>query len=327
MRTTVPLSWPLTLGLACLALAACSNSSAADVADPSTVVSTTPATTAASTAADGTIVNTWVGPAADLTALPIGTDHVSTTAAAVGGLYVCDGGNPNGGGAFTAGPWLDEAAGTWDLTQKVSVQGAVSWPMARYSETVEGGLRVIASNGLPVGSVTGTFPVAADDPAFSYDRNPNTIAETALSVSLPITPPASDTPACLGKGIIGVLRNGVALFAPVDELNRDAVAYETQDQCDGHPQQSSTYHYHDIPSCVRDASTGASTVVGFAYDGYPIVIERDAAGDLPTNADLDECHGRTSPILLDGEVVTTYHYSATYEFPYFIGCFHGTTGA
>jgi hypothetical protein len=38
------------------------------------------------------------------------------------------------------------------------------------------------------------------------------------------------------------------------------------------------------------------------------VVERDAAGDLPTNADLDECHGRTSPILLDGEVVTMYHY-------------------
>ena len=45
--------------------------------------------------------------------------------------------------------------------------------------------------------------------------------------------------------------------------------------------------------------------------------------DLPTNADLDECHGRTSPVLLDGEVVTTYHYSATHEFPYFIGCYRG----
>ena len=72
-----------------------------------------------------------------------------------------------------------------------------------------------------------------------------------------------------------------------------------------------------------DASKGASTVVGFARDGFPIVVERDAAGDLPTNADLDECHGRTSPVLLDGEVVTTYHYAATHEFPYFIGCFRG----
>lgn len=53
-------------------------------------------------------------------------------------------------------------------------------------------------------------------------------------------------------------------------------------------------------------------------------VERDASGGLPTNADLDRCHGRTSPVLLDGEVVTTYHYSATLEFPYFIGCFTGT---
>ena len=66
-------------------------------------------------------------------------------------------------------------------------------------------------------------------------------------------------------------------------------------------------------------------MVGWAYDGYPIVVERDAAGNLPTDADLDECHGRTGPVLVDGQVVTTYHYSATLEFPYTLGCFHGTS--
>jgi hypothetical protein len=54
------------------------------------------------------------------------------------------------------------------------------------------------------------------------------------------------------------------------------------------------------------------------------VVERDAAGNLPNNADLDVCHGRTSPILEDGEIVTTYHYDATLEYPYTVGCFHGT---
>lgn len=72
------------------------------------------------------------------------------------------------------------------------------------------------------------------------------------------------------------------------------------------------------------ASKGSSTVVGFAVDGFPIVVERDAAGELPTNADLDQCHGRVSPILLDGKVTDIYHYSATREFPYFIGCLKGT---
>ena len=62
-------------------------------------------------------------------------------------------------------------------------------------------------------------------------------------------------------------KRGVSLFSPLDEANRDAVAYETQDKCDGHPQQTSVYHYHDIPSCIRNAATSASTVVGYAYDG------------------------------------------------------------
>ena len=171
-----------------------------------------------------------------------------------------------------------------------------------------------------MGVVTGTLPIAATDPAYAYDRNPNSIAASAISLSLPVSPA---TPGCLTKGTVGVLENGVALFAPVDERNRDAVAYETQDQCDGHPQQSNTYHYHDVPSCVVEASAGPSTVVGYAKDGFPIVVERDGAGALPTNDDLDECHGRTSPIVLDGQVVSMYHYSATYEFPYFIGCFRG----
>ena len=272
------------------------------------------------------IVNEWVGPAADPMALPLGTSHVSTAAAAIGDLFVCDAGVANAPGAFAVGPWIDEAAGTWDATQKIPVQGEVSWPMAQYSEFVDGGSRTIESNGLPVGSVTGVFPIAADDPAYAFDRNPNSIAETEINVTLPASPVAGDA-ACLPKGTIGVLKNGVALFAPVDAGNRDAAAYETQDVCDGHPQQSSTYHYHTIPSCIRSSAVGASTVVGFAHDGFPIVVERDAGGALPTNADLDECHGRTSMIVLDGVVVEMYHYSATLEFPYFIGCYRGEPAA
>ena len=324
----------------CLALVACggttATSSSATVTDPvatsaagaptTDAATTDPATTDAATTdpVGDSIVNVWSGPAADLTALPIGTGLVSTDDAAVGGLFVCDAGNPNGGGAFAVGPWIDEAAGTWDLTGKVYVEGEINWPMADYSETVEGDTRRIVSNGLPVDTITGVFPIAADDPAYSYDRNPNTIAEAAVDLSLPVSPTVADTPSCLPKGTIGVFRNGVVAFASVDAMNRDAVAYETQDGCDGHPEMSSTYHYHDVPSCLLQSTVGASTVVGFASDGFPIVVERNEAGELPTNDDLDECHGRTSPILLDGEIVEMYHYSATYEFPYFVGCYRGT---
>lgn len=302
--------------VATVALSACSGSSTSS----GSVTTTTVASTSEST---GSIVNRWVGPPADTSKLPIGTSKVSLTTPSIGGLYACAAGNPRGGGAHAAGPWLDEAAGTWDLSKKIAVQGAVAWPMASYTESITGSTRAITSNGLPVGVVTGTFPIAANDPAYAYDRNPNRIASNDVTVSLPVNPTTAATPTCLGKGRIGILKNGVSLFASLDELNRDAVAYETQDSCDGHPQQTSVYHYHDIPSCIRDAAKGASTVVGFAYDGYPIVVERDAAGNLPTNADLDRCHGRTSLIELDGKLVETYHYSATYEFPYFIGCFTG----
>ena len=290
-------------------------------AGPSTVDVSIPSATEVGPA--GNVVNTWVGPSVDITKLPIGTDKVSLTGPAVGGLFACDAGFAGGGGAHAAGPWIDEAAGTWNLSAKVSVRGEVSWPMATYSEVIEGTSRVISSNGLPVDEITGEFPIAPDDPAYAYDRNPNRIAGNEVEVVLPLNPAVAPTATCLGKGGVGVLKNGVSLFAPIDERNRDAAAYETQDECDGHPQQTSVYHYHEIPSCIRDASVGSSTVVGFAFDGFPIVVERDGNGNLPTNADLDECHGRISRIELDGAVVETYHYSATFEFPYFIGCFKG----
>jgi hypothetical protein len=324
----------LVTGLALLVVACGSDGNSndpapnSDTAVESSVSVVTSAADSATTVADAasgqsSIVNSWVGPASDLTALPIGTSLVSTTGPSVGGLFACDAGNPNGGGAFAVGPWIDETAGTWDLTSKVTVSGEIPWPTAEYSETIDGSNRIISSNGLPVDTITGVFPIAPDDAAYSYDRNPNSIGESAISITLPLAPITADTPSCLPKGTIGVFRNGVAAFASVDALNRDAVAYETQDDCDGHPQMSSTYHYHNIPVCLMDATVGSSTVVGFAYDGFPIVVERDAAGNLPTNADLDECHGRLSPINLDGTVVEMYHYSATYEFPYFIGCFRG----
>ena len=297
------------------------------IVTPVTAPEATQATTQAITApvaGDGGVVNVWSGATVDPTALPLGDGSISTTGGGVGALHVCTSGRPGGFGAHTAGPWIDRANGTWDSTTKVKVQGEVSWPQASYLEQVEADQRVIVTNNLPTQQMTGTFPIAVDDPAFQYDRNPNAIAEQTFTVSLPAAPTVADRPSCLPRGAIGVLRNGVYLFAAVDEANRDAVAWETQDLCDGHPEQSGSYHYHGIPSCLIEAASGPSTVVGFALDGFPIVVERDAEGNLPTNADLDECHGRTSPILLDGEMVETYHYSATLEFPYVIGCFRAT---
>jgi hypothetical protein len=278
-------------------------------------------------ASDTTIVNVWSGATVDPTKLPLGDSLVTKTGPAKDHLYVCSSGPGGPAGASSAGPWIDQADGTWDLTQKLSVTGEKSWPAAQYGESVSGSVRTLVTNGLPVATLTGTFPIAPSDPAYKYDRNPNTISSVSLKYALPVSPTAAASPSCLPMGAIGLLRNGVAIFAPVDEGLRDAVAWETQDSCQGHPQMQGEYHYHDVSSCLQSATTGSSTVVGWAADGYPIVVERDAQSRLPTNVDLDECHGRTSPVLLDGTVVTTYHYSATLEFPYALGCFHAAPTA
>ena len=90
---------------AALALSSCSSSSNSSNSDSTTT-----------SVASEKIVNTWAGPPADTTKLPVGTSKVSLTGPSVGGLFACDAGNSRGGGAQKAGPWIDEAVGTWDLT-------------------------------------------------------------------------------------------------------------------------------------------------------------------------------------------------------------------
>lgn len=277
------------------------------------------------TSPPGTIItNRWKKAGSVLlTTLPLGDTKVSTKGATVGWLYACSAGDASIGGSNVDGPWIHGT--TWDFTTKIAVAGNHSWPTAKFDIQVSAGQRVINTNDLPTGQQTGTFPIASDDPAYKYDANPNTIGSSAShTITLPVSPTENSTPNCLGGGSVGVLLNGVFLYDALDGPGRDAVAHEEQDLCQGHPDQSGEYHYHQIPTCLRDHARGTSTIVGWANDGYPIVVERDAAGNLPNNEDLDVCHGRTSPITLDGVLKTTYHYSATLEFPYSIGCFHGT---
>jgi hypothetical protein len=228
-------------------------------------------------------------------------------------------------GGGHSGNWINAANNTWNSKTKVSVEGAVAWPDASYSATVSGANRVITTNDLPEHDTTGIFPIALSDPAHQYDGNPNHIGVQNVSYTLPLNPGAANTPGCTTLGAIGVLNNGVLLYNGLDASGRDAVAHETQDSCNGHPDGGDHYHYHDIPSCILATATGSSTLVGYALDGYGIYVERDSQGNLPSNADLDECHGRTSSVTWNGAVASVYHYDATLEYPYTVGCFHGTS--
>ncbi len=214
---------------------------------------------------------------------------------------------------------------TWDSTAKPHVEGSQSWPQATYSEATENATRVITSGDLPTKQITGTFPIAQTDPAYQYDHNPNTIEQKTVDLRVPLNPTTAATPTCVDMGPVGVLKNGVFLYNAIDAAGGDAAAHETQDDCDGHPDGADAYHYHDIPSCLLSSAPKAgSTLIGYALDGYGIYIERDASGNLPSNADLDACHGRTSTVMWNGKRQQIYHYDATLEFPYSVACYRGT---
>ncbi len=262
--------------------------------------------------------------------LPIGDGKVTTSGPQRGYVYRCGSGMapPGGGGAFADGPWI-RADGTYDLTAKAIVDGAVRWPTARFKIRLTATRRVFGGNGLPEKQTTGVFPIQAGDDAYQYDRNPNSIRAGSVAYSLPRHPKRAASPSCLSEGAIGIARNGVAIFDGLDALQRDAVAHEVQDACGGHPQQQGVYHYHSIPACLLagESTKRPSGLVGFALDGFPIYGPRGAGGRLLTNADLDACHGRVGRVRLDGRVQRIYHYHATLEYPYTLGCFRGAEQA
>src|SRR5690606_39007755 len=101
-------------------------------------------------------------------------------------------------------------------------------------------------------------------------------------------------------------------------------AYHMLDDCWGHPHDNGLYHYHSVTTCLDDIWEGGhSKLVGYAFDGFGIYGHYGEEGQVLTNADLDECHGHTHEIEWDGEMRSMYHYHATWEFPYAIGCYRG----
>lgn len=258
----------------------------------------------------------------DLTHLPLGDGNYSTSAKK-GYVYSCMT-SFNGGGAFTQGPWIDATNNTWDLTQKAQVDGSVSWPNASWNISTNGQTRTLTGNDLPRNHTTGTYPISSSDDAYSYDRNPNSIAAHTISLTLPTTPTFLDAPQCVG-GEVGMMLSGVLIFNAFDAGGRDAVAMEVQDHCQGHPQEGSYYHYHGWSSCLEDKTeaTQHSALVGYAFDGFGIFGLKGDGGNELTSEDLDECHGHTHEVSWDGQTKSIYHYHMTQDFPYSVGCFRG----
>jgi len=276
---------------------------------------------AASPSGSGSSGTSTTASPTDLTRLPIGDGKYLTTAQA-GYVDSCQT-TFNGGGATSTGAWYDAASGTFDLTIKPVVQGRVAWPSHAYSATIVGAIRQLVTNDLP-NHTTGTFPIAASDPAHQYDGNPNSIHSQALQYNVPANPAIAASATCLSLGPIGVMSSGVVLYNALDAGGRDAVAHEILDSCSGHPDRSGSYHYHSFTSCIADNASGHSALMGYARDGFGIYGVHDSDGSLMTDAKLDACHGHSHAILWDGVTQTLYHYHLTYEYPYTLGCYKGT---
>jgi len=251
------------------------------------------------------------------TTLPLGDYKYTTSIPKQGYVYLCHIAT-GGQGAQGTPTWI--SGNVWYPNEKVAVEGSVSWPNATYSMTISGDMRIIKSNGLPTDHPTGIFPIQKTDPAYQFDENPNSIVAQNYDYELPVDPTMLATPDCI-YGEVGIMNDGIPLFDGFDAEYRDAVAHETLDQWNGHPDQDGVYHNHGFEQ--GPVKESVSTVVGYAFDGYPITGSLLPNGNYLHTADLDECHGITSTVTLDGKSVTMYHYVLTQDFPYTVSCFRG----
>ena len=254
----------------------------------------------------------------DLTRLPIGDGRLSDEPES-GAIWLCNQQFPDRN--VHIGPWINDD-GTFDYTSKVVVEGMVLWD-GNLEITLEGNLRVIAGNGLP-DHPTGRFPADRLSEAYQIDPNRNSILSQVLKIELLAIPTQANRTSCLRLGVVGVMLTGGTFFNALDAIGLDAVAHEVRDACDGHPQGAGIYHYHSLTPCIEDVGSGHSGLVGYAFDGFGIYGFRGEGGKLLTNTDLDECHGHAHPVMWDGIEIALYHYHASREYPYTLGCYRGT---
>lgn len=252
--------------------------------------------------------------------LRLGDKYLSTTHAKKGYLYACRAGNPSAPGSTTSRiTWINWENQSWNFLKKPWLpSGSFKSTKGRYTERVSGKKRIIKVNNLPVDRKIGNWPMTKYSTLTRIDRNPGTPSRRNFTFSLSKNPKKASKPTCVPQGAIGVTLNGVVLFNAVDGRGEDAVAHEIVDQYGGHPARTE-YHYHFVPEHLEKTrlASGHSRKIGWIADGFPIYGYYGMGGKEMTNAKLDQCHGHSHGTF-------GYHYHATLEYPYTIGCFKGT---
>jgi hypothetical protein len=246
--------------------------------------------------------------------------YLTTSSPNKGYLFSCSNANPDAPGATESKiTWIDFSAKTWNFFKKLWLPGGEFDPGAgAYAEAVTGEQRSISINGLPVDGMIGDWPMTNYPELTDIDRNPGVPATGDRSFTYPINPKEDSSPNCVPPGAIGVTTNGVVIYNAADGRGEDAVAREIVDVFGGHPARSD-YHYHFIPERLdkNPLSDGHSGIVGYINDGFAIYGYRGQGGVEMSNEDLDLCHGHSHGGL-------GYHYHATIEYPYTVGCYKGS---
>jgi len=285
---------------------------------PSTMTPTATSTPTAEFTITSRLCDDEQGP--NCTELRLGDDYLTLSTPAKGYLYSCNDKNPNAPGSRESKiTWINWADNTWDFLKKLWLpQGEFSAGKGTYTETIDNDSRQITINSLPVDGKIGDWPMTDYPTLTAIDGNRGVPESRSSSFTYPITPSKASSPTCVSLGTIGVTKNGVAIYNAVDGRGEDAVAREIVDVFGGHPAMTD-YHYHFIPERldIEFLSDGHSGIVGYINDGFPLYGYKGEGGIEMSNDDLDLCHGHDHGSL-------GYHYHATLEYPYTVGCYRGT---
>jgi hypothetical protein len=166
-------------------------------------------------------------------------------------------------------------------------------------------------------STTGTYVI----------NNSQTVASRDLSATIAYNP--------MPFGSVGYLFSGIPIYAAADNQGYNPVFIECSDLFSSHPSEGD-YHTHIVNPGLHDFVIDyKKQVIGFAFDGYPIV--RNYLIDAPDSltglsyrpiqsSDLNLNHGVEAPLsFVLGTTTLNYdfYYVATLDFPYTIAAFRG----
>ncbi|CAN5779712.1 hypothetical protein BH09ACT7_BH09ACT7_33410 [soil metagenome] len=252
-------------------------------------------------------------------------------------------------------PWMNQSNNTIVIPKLPTVSGTVTAkdidPRGSvFAVTSDKTYRYFKGNGLPSTPMGKFGPVQPGTPAYPYysaapggtNTTPGTpgfgqnypnaaaigISPYNLDLKVPLAPKYLNTPQSINYLITGVALTGTVWHAEIANASSTAwynpISILPLDQCYGHP-YSQQYHLHAYSwKCFpNQGASGPSPLFGYALDGFGIYGPRGADGKEITNAQLDECHGMTSPVLWNGKVQNIYHYVLNSEYPYSVGCFRG----